>query len=861
MNKKLIILAIILSWSLPLLAQVERQAIENIWKGKWEKAFYQLDRAVNKDTLNITSAFAWAIYYSAPNNPDYSLDSASRYVRTSIVLFGHASEKQREKLRRFPLDSAIIIRQRDEIDSAAFAVARANGGADDYQRFIDIHPGAILELDAIAARDERAFQDAVANNTHEAFRAYLMRYPQSDRIADARANYERLLYQEYTRGRDLAGYERFLREHPGTSFEKEAERNVFEILTADGSIGAFVRFLRRPGPYHKRASDILFHLQLRNAERPGVESLWNDSIKAVLRATPPYVVPFFTSGKFGFMDPDGRTVLEAMGATLHDDYLCGNITENYVELDSSLVALNGATIFAGPVTETEDIGMGMVLVRQKTCSRLVHKSGWVVISECIDQARIVGGRFLAVQREDHWQLFSFSGRLLMNQAWDDITAVNQIVMLESGGEIFACTPERISAFAATPSGTEPFVLVDKISRWSPAHTWIRSGETEILLNEKSDTIAVAIGGKLSPARFGLVIRYDSGSHTVNWNGEHSQRFRSVLVWNRKAVVQNAGGWQVFDPVQRTYGSTVYDSLWLTGSFALATRRDSVFIHFPEGTLQKFKGRQMTTLIQGPDSTSFLLVDGGNAKPARLYDRDGKLVCQVPYDKIQVIGKGYFRVTKGVKFGILGSDGKLVVPVVMDAVGTLNGISVSVLKDGRFGLFNVLTRKLMIPQFPTNLVPYGKRYVVAQKNGLSGIITWENKPVTKFEFDEVKFWNDSAALVRRDNRWTLLNLLTNAVLIDQIRDFRFIREGERDRLAIVHAGDDFGVLHSNKGTIIPLKFTDIINVGSAAHPMYFTEKHIEEAAMYVVIYYDQEGKFLRREAYNSDDYERIYCPNN
>jgi hypothetical protein len=44
-------------------------------------------------------------------------------------------------------------------------------------------------------------------------------------------------------------------------------------------------------------------------------------------------------------------------------------------------------------------------------------------------------------------------------------------------------------------------------------------------------------------------------------------------------------------------------------------------------------------------------------------------------------------------------------------------------------------------------------------------------------------------------------------------------------------------------------------------LYFTEKHIEEASMYVVIYYDREGKFLRKEAYSSEDYERIYCPNN
>jgi hypothetical protein len=38
--------------------------------------------------------------------------------------------------------------------------------------------------------------------------------------------------------------------------------------------------------------------------------------------------------------------------------------------------------------------------------------------------------------------------------------------------------------------------------------------------------------------------------------------------------------------------------------------------------------------------------------------------------------------------------------------------------------------------------------------------------------------------------------------------------------------------------------------------------VEEASVFVVIYYDRNGKFLRREVYQeADDYEKIYCPDN
>ena len=56
----------------------------------------------------------------------------------------------------------------------------------------------------------------------------------------------------------------------------------------------------------------------------------------------------------------------------------------------------------------------------------------------------------------------------------------------------------------------------------------------------------------------------------------------------------------------------------------------------------------------------------------------------------------------------------------------------------------------------------------------------------------------------------------------------------------------------------MNFSDIVNVGSADDPLYFTEKHVEEASLFVVIYYSAGGKFIRKEVYEHDDYERIYC---
>jgi hypothetical protein len=95
-------------------------------------------------------------------------------------------------------------------------------------------------------------------------------------------------------------------------------------------------------------------------------------------------------------------------------------------------------------------------------------------------------------------------------------------------------------------------------------------------------------------------------------------------------------------------------------------------------------------------------------------------------------------------------------------------------------------------------------------------------------------------------------------MENIRNFNVIRSSPHDRLIILKQGEDVGVLSNRNGFIIPLKFSDIVNVGSSESPVYFTEKHVQEASIFVVIYYDSKGKLIRKEVYEQDDYERIYC---
>ena len=159
------------------------------------------------------------------------------------------------------------------------------------------------------------------------------------------------------------------------------------------------------------------------------------------------------------------------------------------------------------------------------------------------------------------------------------------------------------------------------------------------------------------------------------------------------------------------------------------------------------------------------------------------------------------------------------------------------------------------------MPYNSSYVSAFKNGFYGLLRWDNKPATIFEFEEIRFWNDSTALVKKNYNWILYNFIERKIVMDKIKRFSLVLNSDQEKIMIFQQENGYGVLSSKRGTVISPTFSDIINLGSSQAPLYFTEKHVEEAGIYVVIYYDKDGNQLRKQVFEVDDYERIYCIRN
>lgn len=836
----------------------ERQAYGNLQKGKWDKAWTQVTKIIRKDSANVTAWYVCAAYFFDPANPAYQIDSAYTYTMTALDRLPGAGPKHRDRMRRFPLDSADLIRTREAIDSAAFERAKTINTEQAYLNFIKGFPFA-RQLDrARELRDEVAYIDALKENTYTSFLSYLERYPTASRASEARERYEKLLFEAKTKDRKLASFRTFIKEYPQSPYRHEAELQVFEISTASGDANAFLAFMKDypTSKLYSKARDIFYHIALESnlAIPPG---LLNDSLKTLIKLEQEYIVPVYRDDKFGFMDARGKEIIKPMATEIGREYRCGNILEELLVLDQSIVARNGAVVFHGEVEELDDLGYGFLFIYGNDCGTVVHKSGFV-IEPCVDDARVLSGAYLAIRKNKQWSLKTFAGRELAIGSFDDADAIDDVVALKQAGKVILKRKEQLAP-AADQVPVTFGAKYDEAKRWGIDMIWVRVGDKQGLLDMNlRERIALATR-EIQPEFFGAVSKTADGYKLWTKTGGESVLFSQVKVQKPWVAVKQGNQWRMASRYVNTFSKSAFDSIYFIGPFCMAVKGDTTHAYVTDAHAVALTGNARVQFLPGKDSVYFMLVEEGDKK--QLFSSAGERLFMVQYDRIDFAGENFFTVIRKDKRGLINLQGKQVVAPDYDAMGNIDQGTVPVLKDKKFGILDVVNRKEIKPQYEKNIIRFNNQYLIAFKGGYSGLIDWNNKSVTPFEYEEIRYWSDSSALVRKNYQWMVYNFVEKKIIADKIRKFTWLRETIDDKLAIVQQEHSYGVLSSRKGFILQPTFSDIVNLGSSAKPLYFTEKHVEEASIYVVIYYDENGQLLRRQVFENDDYERIYCSQN
>jgi TolA-binding protein len=833
----------------------ERSAFKNLSRQRWEKTKQLLDKGLQKDSVNAALKFIYARYYFHPANPAYHIDSANLCLIQARSNFDQATAKEKERWRRGALDTLSMEALRKKIDSSAFEHAKVINTEGAFLHFLSIYPKSDQRERATALRDEAAYLDAVKVNTYQSFLAYLEKYPASSKTAEARKTYERLLFESHTSARTLESYQRFLTDFPASPYRRIVEKNIFEIFSAPGDRQSFEQYVTQY-PYStmtQRACNILFYLS-NEIEAPLYPPCSSDSILLMQSINKGIVVPVLQNSKYGFMNDRGEMLIKPGYDSLTPDYECGNLSSDLLIADRQLISRAGASIVADSVTSFDDLGYGFVQIETPTCKRVIHKSGFG-IGECIEGGKIIGKRFLGLKRNNVWGLFTFSGRALTLFEFDDIEAHGEIIIFRKGSQSTLATASEVAELANARE-MKFSAWFDEVKPWSSEWLWAKSGEFEGVFNQQLNPVINFDKHVLEREFFGAVARSAAGHKLYDSLGEELAASKDVVIHEPWIVLVRDGDFTFYRIADTQTIRKSYDTVSFLGPFALAFTGDSVIVHFAKNKWVAFPAAMRAAFVPGKDSTAFLQIAIDKRKT--IYDQKGKKLFSFEYDNIQYAGSGFFIFSKKDKKGLVNLEGKVVLQPEYDAMGSVVNHVVTYLKKMKFGAYHTVLKQTVKPTFEKNLALYTDSWLIASEKGYFGFVDWKAKPISNFEFDEIQYWNDSAALVKKKSDWFIYDIRQKKNVESNIKQIEFITDTHEQKLCIMKQGDFFGVVSNTKGFIIPPSFTKIVNVGNREEPLYFTEKHVEEALLFVVIYYDQNGKLLYRQVYEEADYERILC---
>lgn len=565
-----------------------------------------------------------------------------------------------------------------------------------------------------------------------------------------------------------------------------------------------------------------------------------------------------------------------------------------------------------------DIGLGWLLIQQDNDDtyELWHQSGYRMMPEGhgrLDTVNFVLSppalrsqvpyQFIKFQVDGLWGLMTFGGITLLEAAYDEIDEYNQFIVIEQEGKLAITNRDALLQKANNVPFKPDFsyedvalidghfliaytdeyqtVLDDKLQTQVPLGKYniTRHINEHQWLLKKESTRQFVRNDSLISLRQPVYFIYNSQTNAT------PKEYTKGYYNNQWLALQTKKGFDFLDlSVQDSV--MAYDSVKLLSErVALLFQPDTVTAYFSAHYQKKFarfdgKKEIQFRLISAVNAGNpglqqeYLLVIKSDTK--QLLDMKGNSLFASSMDEITAYAQSLFVIDKNGQKGIVDSVGNNLVPVRYQSIGNYQQGTLAVFDRQKFGFYHHATQTFVEPEYEAIVQPYGQLTLpqdstltylfVARKNGKYGVINQQNKNLTPFDFDEIRYWNDSAALVKTGETWQIFKIFladtteeSERVLFSDIQDFEEVATGsDSEKLIKIYQEGMYGIISSTKGRLLPATYDEILVFGNETARMFMTEKYIPEAELYIVIYLDASGNMLKRQALTTEQYDKLYC---
>ncbi len=824
-------------------------------KGKYTNVIKSIKKALQKDTTNTTAYQGLALYYTWSDNPSYHIDSAHHYNTVAIRYYDSAVERTLQKLHKHSITEQYLLRFKKHIDSLAFQEVIDSPSIAHYNHHITLYSSSHLLDTVVSLRDQLAFEKALEENTYHSYRAFVERYPNASQVEEAKAHFEKLYFDESVKDGRLDSYVQFMSDHPQSVYRSLAEQQVLELSTIDHSLTSYLNFANQfpSSPYSKVALDYAYHLAKSIPKVKIKLSSYADSLATIDQVSRQTLFPYYNNG-YGFINARGEVIIpipyktETQKAskppTIYEDYIWMQ-----QENQDQLITKSGDTFWKGALDQVSDLGVGLLTVNSGNKYGVIHKSGKEVLPVAYENIELISDQYIAYQEGGLWGLASALGRKLIPPLYKSIKGLGDFVLLQRQSKWAIVNTQKIAQLSEIPVQL-PFIY-DDYEAFDDDYLMIFQEDRVNLMSEELMLMLPISTTDISIDSI-LITKDSRGYHLVHpvLFQKLATSTRSILSNRAGVFYQSDGQWMMWESGRST--TLDCDSLSLLGDhFIKCYQGDRVrFLPYVKTSFP----RNVTFTSLNHPKENYLLIR--NKERISLLDTKGDIQDLRNYEKVTLAGNQLLIVQQKQQKGLINIQNKSILSAEYDAIQRNDSVTFTLLKGVKFGIYNTLDHTLVQPQYDEKIKPYSKSLYIAQQEDLYGLIDHGNNTILPFEFDQILYWNDSSALVKKGYQWMIYGIQKNKAIIDQISQYTKLSSLDGHQVMRVFKGNGFGILHSKKGMLISPTFYNIHQVQQQDTVLYVAEKYIEEADFYVVVYYDSEGNIVFKHAMEAEDYQSV-----
>ena len=184
-------------------------------------------------------------------------------------------------------------------------------------------------------------------------------------------------------------------------------------------------------------------------------------------------------------------------------------------------------------------------------------------------------------------------------------------------------------------------------------------------------------------------------------------------------------------------------------------------------------------------------------------KDGSYATEFIFDDGDDMDAGMARFLQGKLFGLLDSNGAIILPATYDFISSFNEEIAAVNKTGKFGYINKKGQEIIAPQF-TYAKEFNEGLAAVEVEGKFGFIDPSGSLVIPAQYLDIRPFSEGRAAVYLQTKWAFIDAKGNYIYQPYFEEAGYFNEG----ICPVKLKGKWGAIDKEGHVLVPFEFENI-----------------------------------------------------